>query len=395
MSEVASNAGKRSSDRRLLPRFTPKSVTYLEVGDGNGGIVVNISEGGLFVQAAVSLLGTEFPRLRLQVGFKTYLELRGKIAWIGDYKKRAGIRFVDLSEDERGQLREWIVLGARPRSSTKQASDSTSDNDPVQTIPAPNEARVVPGKSVAGTTIMVGTLALASVAMGWIAGNQGLRWAFVKGAKMKASESLSEENRLPQPLDQIEIIDVENNHWLIPFREPVGTAEKSDVPTLTNQSVSVIHNRKGEGPSLGTLSGPKRPEHAPQVLPSPPTPGTPSESDALLPGLVDRSIPELPEPSASPVTSVFQPAELIHRVDPAYPINALLEGIEGTVKLHIVIEDDGAVREVALLSGPQFLFTAAAEAVKHWRYRPALLRGHPIRSASDVTIVFSRSQNRQ
>ena len=207
MSEFATNAGKGSSDRRLFPRFSPKSLAYIEVGDGNGGIIVNVSEGGLAVQAAVSLLGTEFPRLRLELGFKNHLELKGKIAWIGDYRKRAGIRFVDLSDDARGQIRQWVVLEARPQSPAKQASDTTSDTAPVQTVPAPNQARIAPGKSVAGTTIMVGTLALASVAMGWIAGHERLRWAFAKAAEMKASEIVAEGTEATQPLDQIEIID--------------------------------------------------------------------------------------------------------------------------------------------------------------------------------------------
>lgn len=395
MSEFATNSGKSSSDRRLFPRFTPGSLAYIELGDGNGGIVVNVSEGGLAVQAAVSLLATEFPQLRLQLGFKKHLELAGKIAWIGDYRKRAGIRFVELSEGARSQIREWIVLEARPRSPAMQASESISDTAPVQTLPAPNQAKFVPRKSVATTTIVVGMSAIVALALGWIAGHQGLRWAFVKGAEMKASEIVSEENRLPQALDQIEVIDLENHRWLIPFHEPAGTAERADVSPLASQTAPVIQNRKRLGPPVGTLSGPKLLEHAPQEASSPPAPRTVPESGGLLPGVVDRAIPELPDPSASPGTSVFQPAELIHRVEPTYPVNALLEGIEGTVKLRIVIGDDGVVRELSPLSGPQFLFAAAAEAVKRWRYKPALLRGHPIQSESQVTILFSRSQSRQ
>ena len=389
------NAGKSSSDRRLFPRFTPDSLAYVEIGDGNGGIVVNISEGGLALQSAVSLLGTEFPRLRLQVGFKKHLEMEGKIAWIGDYRKRAGIRFVDLSEETRSQIREWILLEARPRSPAKQKSELNTGSEPIQTASARSDAQLA-RKTGAGTTIMVGILALAALGLGWNAGHHGLHWAFVKGAERKAGEILPEETNLPQSLNQIEILDLENHRWLIPFRKPGGPAEKTETSPLTSQRMFPIQNRKGLGPTTVTLSEPKRPEHAPQELPLPPAPRTFSESDALLPGLVDRAIPKLPEPPfVSLSTSVFQPAELIHRVDPGYPTNALLEGIEGTVKLHIVIGDDGVVREVRLLSGPQFLFGAAAEAVKRWRYKPALLHGHAIQSESDVTFLFSRSQSRQ
>ncbi len=395
MSELVTSAGKSSSDRRLFPRFAPHSLAYVELGDGNGGIVVNVSEGGLAVQAAVSLLATEFPRLRLQLGFKQHLELAGKIAWIGDYRKHAGIRFIDLSEDARTQIREWIVLEARPRSPAMQASESISDTAPAQTLPAPNQAKFAPRKSVATTTIVVGISGLAALAMGWIAGHERLGWAFAKAAEMKASEIVSEGNRPTQALDQIEVIDLENHRWMIPFHESAGAAEKTDLSPPTNQSAPVIQNRKRLGPAVAKLSGPRRPERAFQESPSPPAPRTLSESGAFLSGVVDHAIPQLPDPSVLPGASPFQPAELIHRVEPTYPVNALLEGIEGTVKLRIVIGDDGVVREVSLLSGPQFLFTAAAEAVKRWRYKPASLHGHPIQSESQVTILFSRAQGRQ
>ena len=108
--------------------------------------------------------------------------------------------------------------------------------------------------------------------------------------------------------------------------------------------------------------------------------------------------------SSDPYPSIRLPAELssqklpqgrslqigraISRVEPAYPDDAKREGIEGTVKLHVVVGRDGAVESVEPVSGPPLLAKAAINAVREWRYAQTLLGGQPVETEQDIVVKF-------
>jgi TonB family protein len=79
---------------------------------------------------------------------------------------------------------------------------------------------------------------------------------------------------------------------------------------------------------------------------------------------------------------------LLKRVDPSYPVEAMQQGIEGTVQLHAVVDDDGKVLSLEAVSGPSVLVEAAIIAVRQWRYRPTLFDGHRVRVQEDIRLVF-------
>jgi TonB family protein len=58
-------------------------------------------------------------------------------------------------------------------------------------------------------------------------------------------------------------------------------------------------------------------------------------------------------------------------VQPRYPELALKMRVEGTVKLEAVVDSDGSVKNVIVVSGPPLLKAAAADSVKEWQYEPA------------------------
>jgi TonB family protein len=57
-------------------------------------------------------------------------------------------------------------------------------------------------------------------------------------------------------------------------------------------------------------------------------------------------------------------------VQPRYPEIALKMHVEGTVKLEAVIDSDGKVKNVIVVSGNPLLKTTAVDAVKEWEYEP-------------------------
>ena len=77
-------------------------------------------------------------------------------------------------------------------------------------------------------------------------------------------------------------------------------------------------------------------------------------------------------------------ATATHRVPPEYPESARRQQIQGTVRVHTIIDKDGKVIETKYVSGPPELAQAAMDAVKQWRFKPTLLQGVPIQ----VECVF-------
>ena len=100
-----------SAERRSYPRTIPHTLTYIELGADNGGIVQNVSEGGLSL--AVSGFLSDDPRLHMRFRFpgsKEWIEMPGEIVWISVSKKEAGVKFVNLAEGDRDRIKNWISL---------------------------------------------------------------------------------------------------------------------------------------------------------------------------------------------------------------------------------------------------------------------------------------------
>ncbi|MGB4785934.1 MAG: PilZ domain-containing protein [Candidatus Acidiferrum sp.] len=109
--QVSVEAIHPTRDRRLQMRTTPASRAYVELGDTNSGMVLNISETGMAVAAADPLVADDYlPRIRFQLpGSGQSIEISAQIVWLAESKKSAGIRFVDLTADARNQISNWIA----------------------------------------------------------------------------------------------------------------------------------------------------------------------------------------------------------------------------------------------------------------------------------------------
>ena len=71
--------------------------------------------------------------------------------------------------------------------------------------------------------------------------------------------------------------------------------------------------------------------------------------------------------------TVLQGAELRKpkkMVQPKYPEMALKMRVAGTVKVEAVIDADGNVNNVIVVSGPALLKQTAVDCVKQWQYEP-------------------------
>jgi len=79
-----------------------------------------------------------------------------------------------------------------------------------------------------------------------------------------------------------------------------------------------------------------------------------------------------------------------YQVRPVYPEVARRAGIQGTTLLRIHIEADGHVSDVSVQrsAGHQSLDEAAAEAVRRWRFEPALNSAGPVSMWAVVPVEF-------
>jgi periplasmic protein TonB len=96
-----------------------------------------------------------------------------------------------------------------------------------------------------------------------------------------------------------------------------------------------------------------------------------------------------PPPELRPLrVSRVMEGNLIHRVQPEYPLLAKLARVQGAVVLHAVISKQGTIEGLEVISGPPALVRAAVEAVRQWRYRPYYLNDQAVEVDTQVTVNF-------
>jgi TonB family protein len=78
-------------------------------------------------------------------------------------------------------------------------------------------------------------------------------------------------------------------------------------------------------------------------------------------------------------------------VSPEYPVLAKQMNVQGSVVLQALVEKDGNIQDVQVLSGPDILSSAAVEAVKQWHFKPYYQAGEPVQSQVEITVNFTIS----
>lgn len=110
---------------------------------------------------------------------------------------------------------------------------------------------------------------------------------------------------------------------------------------------------------------------------------------AALTGLSTGGPKAPPAPVAPPpIGGDVRPAQLVSSVRPSYPILAKSQHVSGDVKVDALIDANGNVTTMRILSGPTLLHQAAMDALRQWKYRPASLNGSPTPTHLAVTIQF-------
>jgi protein TonB len=94
------------------------------------------------------------------------------------------------------------------------------------------------------------------------------------------------------------------------------------------------------------------------------------------------------KPQILHVTTI-DPAMLISRVEPQYPVLARQTHREGRVELRAIIGTDGTIQSLQVVSGDPLFLLSAREAVQQWRYKPTYLNGRAVQIDTYITVVYT------
>jgi TonB family protein len=450
MAESPELMGSFSSDanRRIHARHRIRSLAYVELGENNGGIVLNIGEGGFAVRAAEAITEDSLPQVKFQMhASANQLIIGGEVVWTANSRKEAGVRFVDLPLDALDEIKTWIseeesavnfkkTIMSVPRQSSRKntpAMESIAESPAASEAAETGEMRLSEGylskpsifrqpktessidqKPVApekppvnwmdfrvqiGGGWVLAAFLIFLVAISFAAGMAIRRGDLIGSSRSTQDQAPRNNAEIPSAAlnaapsgpavksSNIEIVDSSNRRWTIPAKSPV---------VHVNQDVE-----GSTPPNTGTdsLNAP----HAAQPNPISTTPAVEKKSPVILSlpetslGASDTvaissqrslSVPTDSSSGSSQPGKNLHVGQLVNLVEPVYPPDAQKNHVEGTVKLHATISTDGAIKDLKTLGGPTSLIPAALTAVREWRYNPTLLNGQPIETQEDISLVF-------
>ena len=93
---------------RVRYRHGLRTLTYVAIDQANGGVVRNLSDKGVAIQAVVPLQPQQTVRLRFELRHPNVrVDAHGEVTWVAP-SGQCGVRFVDLSPRARRQINQWI-----------------------------------------------------------------------------------------------------------------------------------------------------------------------------------------------------------------------------------------------------------------------------------------------
>ena len=112
-------------------------------------------------------------------------------------------------------------------------------------------------------------------------------------------------------------------------------------------------------------------------------------------GGIVSDVSRMPQPAApvmprAPVRvgGRVRPPRLLSKSSPVYPHLARQTRVQGVVTIDAVIDTEGNVVEMRVVSGHPLLISAALETVNQWKYEPTYLNDQPIAVRLIVTVTF-------
>jgi TonB family protein len=304
-----------------------------------------------------------------------------------------------FADEDMAALRELAELAetARARTFTSPAAPVPNNPEPLTSITGPRFSEVLSAKTEAVLELLhphnrvlwissaVVTMLLAVTVVGW----KVWRTSAAGTASVQASAPVtSNQNAATQT-----VID-----WHP--APPKPSAGKSAIQNASEIQREQVIRRVASGPATQTSTDSQIP--APDQTPSGATvagedTSVPPEAPLVAANLGEKALGGVLAGSApmpkfgTPVSQGVTGGVLIHKVAPAYPVQAVPLRLAGDVVLQAIIAENGSVQDLKVVRGHPMLTTAALDAVRQWRYSPYELNGKPVAMKTTITINFKTS----
>jgi protein TonB len=161
-------------------------------------------------------------------------------------------------------------------------------------------------------------------------------------------------------------------------------AEPQPLPEAKKPSIGPVHlsaptaNRSAVAPVSGEADAALSLNES-QVVPG----------DGLGGALMGANPKQPAAPAAPlPIGGDVKPARLLSSTSPSYPSLAKSQRIEGAVRVDALVDPNGRISSMKVVSGPVLLHQAAMDALHQWKYQPATLDGKPVSMHLTVTVQF-------
>ena len=273
---------------------------------------------------------------------------------------------------------------ADPATATVSVYENQSEPaaPPANLEPKAPDGRVHPRDYWTGalTAIVIGL----TLFLGWVVGRAGWR-AALSVANPQSVTSRAQESKDAPTVKA-------SNANLRTARPAVEKTVGSAVPSPSRTKGASEATRSGTGaPAAGSLTVYEKGKIIFQAMPPEKSyhsvPGLPTEA-ARREATTDES-PILPPAKPVAVSPETASDYLIDRVEPQYPEQAREQHIQGPVVVDALVDKDGAVELVKVVSGDPELALAATDAVRHWRFKPYRQHGQPVEFQTRITVNFT------
>ena len=111
-------------------------------------------------------------------------------------------------------------------------------------------------------------------------------------------------------------------------------------------------------------------------------------AQSVVPAAAGQSSPAPPSAESDNRRPDSTKLDILHAVEPAYPLDAAKRKLQGPVVLKAAIDENGEVQTVSVVNGDPMLAEAAMQAVKQWKFGPFIKGGKAVKVSASLPFDF-------
>lgn len=103
-----------------------------------------------------------------------------------------------------------------------------------------------------------------------------------------------------------------------------------------------------------------------------------------------ETVRDVIKPPVAPFKAATRDPKFARNFQPEYPVAMLRQEIEGSVTIRVLIGTDGRVKQAQVISAaePEFARATERQALKAWRFKPAMRGVDPVEDWQTLTVRF-------